>query len=373
MTTRASTGAEQDRAVPSTTRVALRILLVVGAVAAGAWLLYRLQVVVYLLILSVFFAYLVAPLVEFAGRPIRVGKTARRMPRSLAIAAVYVTLLAATAAGAAILLPGVTRQIGEASAQLPAYGASLRVWEQHWARYYEHTRLPVEVRESIDRAVRDAGAAGIEYARQSMVELAGSLAYLPWLVLVPSLAFFLLRDVEALRRITLQALPHHLQLRGYRLFEELDATFATYIRMQFLACALVGGVCWMGLRALGMPYPALLGALAAVMEFVPLLGPLLFAAACAVVAVLQAPMLAVWVCVFLAAVRLVEDYVVYPRLVGRGLHLHPVAVIVGVLAGLELGGIGGIFVAVPVIALVSVGVRHWIQWRETDAADPDQS
>jgi predicted PurR-regulated permease PerM len=86
-----------------------------------------------------------------------------------------------------------------------------------------------------------------------MVALAGSLAYLPWLVLVPGLAFFLLRDVEALRRMTLKALPYHLQLRGHRLFEELNATFATYIRMQFLACVLVGGVCWIGLRALGMP------------------------------------------------------------------------------------------------------------------------
>jgi predicted PurR-regulated permease PerM len=104
------------------------------------------------------------------------------------------------------------------------------------------------------------------------------------------------------------------------------------------------------------------------MEFVPPLGPLLFAAASAALAALQTPILAVWVCGFLAAVRLVEDYVVYPRLVGRGLHLHPAAVIVGVLAGLELGGLGGIFVAVPVIALCSVGVRHWIQWRETDAA-----
>ena len=373
MTTPAFTRMERDRAVSSATRVAQRVLLVVGAVAVCAWALYRLQVVVYLLLLSVFFAYLVAPLVEFAERPIRVGRTARRLPRSLAIAVVYVALLAATAAGAAILLPRVTRQIGEAAAQLPAYGASLRGWEQHWARYYERTRLPAEIRESIDRSVQDAGAAGIEYVRQSMVALAGSLAYLPWLVLVPGLAFFLLRDVESVRRMALKSLPHRLQLRWHRLVEELNATFATYIRMQFLACALVGGVCWIGLWALGMPYPALLGALAAVMEFVPLLGPLLFAAACSAVALLQAPMLAVWVCGFLAAVRLVEDYVVYPRLVGRGLHLHPGAVIVGVVAGLELGGLPGIFMAVPVIALVSVGVRHWIEWREADAADSDQS
>jgi predicted PurR-regulated permease PerM len=84
---------------------------------------------------------------------------------------------------------------------------------------------------------------------------------------------------------------------------------------------------------------------------------------------LHSPLLALWVCVFLGVVRVVEDYVVYPRLIRRGVHLHPLAVIVAVLAGVELGGIAGIFLAIPAVAIASVTYRHWLEWRGDTVRD----
>jgi predicted PurR-regulated permease PerM len=54
--------------------------------------------------------------------------------------------------------------------------------------------------------------------------------------------------------------------------------------------------------------------------------------------------------------------VVYPRLVRHGIHLHPLAVIVAVLAGFELSGVAGIFLAIPAVAVVTVSYRHWLDW-----------
>ena len=113
-----------------------------------------------------------------------------------------------------------------------------------------------------------------------------------------------------------------------------------------------------------MPYAALLGVLAGVLEFVPLVGPLIAAVASAVLAALHAPLLALGVCGFLGVLRIVEDYVVYPRLIRRGIQMHPFAVIVAVLAGLELGGVAGIFLAIPAAAVVSVTYRHWLRWHD---------
>lgn len=59
---------------------------------------------------------------------------------------------------------------------------------------------------------------------------------------------------------------------------------------------------------------------------------------------------------------------IYPRLIGRDIHLHPLVVILAVLAGVELGGMAGIFIAVPVVALVTVVARHWLDWRGRDPA-----
>jgi predicted PurR-regulated permease PerM len=67
---------------------------------------------------------------------------------------------------------------------------------------------------------------------------------------------------------------------------------------------------------------------------------------------------------FLVLLRLGEDYIVYPRLLGRSIHLHPLAVIVAVLAGAELAGVSGMFLALPAVAISSVTFRHWLDWDE---------
>jgi predicted PurR-regulated permease PerM len=273
-----------------------------------------------------------------------------------------VVILGSAGAGTTILLPTLTDQLGEAVSRAPVYGESFRVWAQGWSRYYERAKLPVEVREGINRSALQVGDGVVQYARGWLAAIVGVASYVPWLVLVPVLAFFFLKDAEGFRRLAVAALPHHVRRRGYEFVKEVNATLAAYIRAQLLACLLVGTICGLGFTLLGVPYAVLLGVLAGALEFVPLVGPLVAAVVATVLAALHVPLLALWVCGFLVVVRIVEDYVVYPRLIRRGIHLHPLAVIVAVLAGLELGGVAGIFVAIPAVAVVTVTYRHWLDW-----------
>jgi predicted PurR-regulated permease PerM len=261
------------------------------------------------------------------------------------------------------LLPSATEQVNDMVTRAPAYAQSILTWEHGWSRYYERLRIPLELRQSIDQSVQAAGEAAVGSIRGSFLALVGALSYLPWLLLIPILAFFLLKDAATLRRLLVKALPHHGQLRGHRLFEELNATLAAYTRAQLLACILVGSLCGVGFAVLGIPYPLLLGVLAGVLEFIPLVGPLVLATVAVVVGALHAPMLALWALGFLGVLRLVEDYVIYPRLIRRGIQLHPLAVILAVLAGAQLDGVAGMFLAVPIMAIASVVYRHWLEWR----------
>ena len=138
---------------------------------------------------------------------------------------------------------------------------------------------------------------------------------------------------------------------------------SSYVRAQLLACLVIAAICTAGFAFLRVPYAALLGVAAGVLEFVPLVGPLIVAVVACLVAAVHAPMLAVWVAVFLTVLRIVEDYVIYPRLMGHGTHLHPLTVILAVLMGAELGGVVGIFLAVPVAAMASVAYRRWASGR----------
>jgi predicted PurR-regulated permease PerM len=351
----------------SQTRVVLQVLLIVVAFASAVWALHRLASVVLVLIVAALFAYVIAPLVQLAERPIRIAGRPRRLSRGAAIGLVLVLMAGSVSAGAALLVPSATKQVDEMIARAPAYTQSILTWERGWSRYYERLRIPIELRKRIDQSVLAADDAAIEYARGSLVALVGTLSYVPWLVLIPILAFFLLKDAASFRRVIVKALPHHGQLRGHRLFEELNATLVAYIRAQLLACLLVGTLCGVGFAVLGIQYPVLLGVLAGVLEFIPLVGPLLVATIAAIVAALHAPILALWAVGFLGILRLIEDYVIYPRLIRRGIQLHPLAVIVAILIGAELDGVAGMFLAVPAAAVGSVAFRHWLEWRGTQS------
>ena len=224
-------GAPQMTGAPaSQSRAILRDLLIVASVGAAIWVAHRLGRIVIVLVLSMFVAYVIAPLVALLQHPVSVKGRSHALPRGLAIAVVYLLLSGGLAAGAALLWPSAAAQLDEAIASVPRYTESFRVWEHGWTRYYERLRIPIELRHSIDESVLGAGDAAVAYARGSLLALIGVLSDVPWLLLVPVLAFLMLKDAAVIRRTILTALPHNIQLRGHRLFEELNGMLAAYVR-----------------------------------------------------------------------------------------------------------------------------------------------
>jgi predicted PurR-regulated permease PerM len=186
-------------------------------------------------------------------------------------------------------------------------------------------------------------------------------------VLIPILAFFLLKDADSFRQSALQMLPRgRLRWRGDELFQDVNSTLAAYIRAQLIACLLIGVICTVGFVLLGVPYALVLGLVAGVFEFIPLAGPLAVAVIAVTLASFHSSGAAVGVLAFLVVLRIAQDYVIYPRIIGSGIHLHPLAVILAILAGAELAGVTGIFLAIPIIAIVSVTYRHWMEHRGRD-------
>ncbi len=346
------------------TRVILRVILIVLMVAITLWILVKLTGLILLLILSVFFAYLVSPLVDFLRRPIKISGRPRTMPRVMAISLAYVILIGAIVIAIYLLVPRLGNQFPEFAQQARGYwrdfGASTQRLNDNL-----RMRLPPSVMNAINSEVPRV----VERVRETfglVVEhMLGWLAYIPWLVLIPVLSFFFLKDAEEFRRSALQMLPRgRWRWRGDEFFQDISSTLAAYVRAQLTACLFIGIVCSMGFALLGMPSPLVLGFIAGVFEFVPLVGPLLIAVLAAFVATLHAgPFSALIVILFLGVLRLVQDYVIYPKLIGQGIHLHPLAVIIAILSGAELAGIAGIFLAIPVVAILTVSYRHWLEHR----------
>jgi predicted PurR-regulated permease PerM len=113
---------------------------------------------------------------------------------------------------------------------------------------------------------------------------------------------------------------------------------------------------------LGIEYALIFGILAGVLEFIPLLGPVTVGiTVTGFTAFGDNPSMAIWVAVFLIVLRLVHDYVTYPRIIREGIHLHPLAIVLSVLAGEQIAGIIGVFLSIPVVALGTVLHRHILE------------
>ncbi|PYS75321.1 MAG: hypothetical protein DMF73_00975, partial [Acidobacteria bacterium] len=234
--------------------------------------------------------------------------------------------------------------------------------------YFMQHRMPEGVVKAVNNTVLGLIEKGGEIASAAFEKMLGMIIFLPWLVLIPILAFFLLKDADSFRRSALAMLPRgRLRWRGDELFQDINSTLAAYIRAQLTACVLIGAICSIGFALIGLPSPLVLGLIAGMLEFVPLVGPLVVAILVALLALLHSGLgMAFVVLLFLGVLRVVQDYVIYPRIIGQGIHLHPLAVILAILAGAEIAGVAGIFLAIPAIAILTVSYRHWLEHRGSE-------
>lgn len=354
------------------TRLVLRVviiaLLTYYLFESARWIIVKLTGVILLLVLSIFFAYFVAPLVEFISRPIHLSGRQFAIPRSVAIVLSYLVIVAIIVLGVYLLAPRLGNQFPEFAQQARVYWTSVGAKTQAWVEYFRSHQMPGRILDAINGAIPGLVERVSQTVSEVVISMGGWLAYIPWLVLIPVLSFFLLKDVETFRRSALQMLPRgRWRWRGDEFFQDINSTLASYIRAQLMACVFIGVVCTLAFTLLGVPNPLALGVIAGVLEFVPLVGPLVVAVVAAAAAVLHGgSFLAFMVLGFLAVLRIVEDYIVYPRLIGQGIHLHPLAVITAILAGAELAGVAGIFLAIPVVAILTVSYRHWLEHRGSE-------
>jgi len=350
------------------TNVILRVLVMVVGLLVAAWLLYTIRTVLLLLVLSVFFCYLLFPLVRLFEYPMYIGRREIRFSRTLAIASVYLLLGIILFFGFRMLWPLLWEQMTELAKNLPDYikkgSDSINNATSGANSWMRHLRLPPQWREYVGTYISEWGKQALPWLESLVTSVVSVLPYLTWLILVPILSFFFLRDASSFEQTFVAVLPQRLQRRVQYLLGDLSQTLAYFTRAQIIACLVVGMLASLGFMVLDAPYPLVLGAVAGVMEFVPLVGPLIAGGiAVGLTLTTRSVQAGLIVAAFLIILRLVEDYIIYPRIVGHGIKIHPLVVILAILAGAEVGGLVGIFLSIPTVGLAMVVYNHYVAYR----------
>ena len=227
-------------------------------------------------------------------------------------------------------------------------------------RLYRRLPLPGGVRDVAARITHTVLTYIEDEVRAALSDVVDAARYVRWLVVPPIVAFLLLAYAPGFRRSALRALPHgHLRWRGDEYLRDVNSALAGYVRAQLGGGAVVAVACAAIFSLFQLPYAVSMGILAGILELVPVIGPLTMA----LIAAGLAGENAFAIVIVLAALRLVQDLVVYPRLIQSGMRLSPVAVILVVWCGAALNGAAGVLLAIPFAGLLSVSVRHWREYR----------
>ena len=222
--------------------VSIFLLLLTAVLAIG---LYKLSFLIFLIVLSIFLAYLLDPLVGLIRKPFISQNRENLMPRPLAIIISYLLVFGVLGVAIASLAPLVVTQIRDFARNLPNYATLVQIRIESLNNRYEQLMISEEVQAQINARI---GSIVGEFGTQ-ITAIAGNTAfdivtYLPWLLLVPILAFFFLKDAAIFRNMFLACFPSgSWRARAESFISDVNSALAGYTRAQLISCLLIGALC----------------------------------------------------------------------------------------------------------------------------------
>jgi predicted PurR-regulated permease PerM len=331
-----------ERRIARYTWTVILIFLFVG-------FLYVIRQTLFIFIVALLFSYLLWPLVHLLERRLP-GRS--KIP---SLTLVYLLLLSLIVGAGFEIGSRVAAQASALSSRFPEILSSLEKPIAAGAPHSIGVRILAEIQSQIAAHAQDF----IVPISNAIVNVLTHAEIILFIVLVPILSFFFLKDGQVLLSSLLDNVVHSPRREVFNdIAGDLHLLLAQYMRALVLL-GLAASLTYTAFFAvMRVPYALLLGVTAFFFEFVPLIGPLTSAFIILVVAGSNGYPHLLLIVVFIAAFRLFQDYILTPRLLSSGTELHPLLVIFGALAGAQLAGIPGAFLSVPVMATLRIVYRQ---------------
>ncbi|MGC2248064.1 MAG: AI-2E family transporter [Terriglobales bacterium] len=340
-----------------------RVLFTLLLFALGLGFLYAARRTLILFLFAVFFAYLINPLV------VRLDKIVRG--RTRAVAVIYLLLLLAVSLFFVLAGPRISRQSSRLGETLPS------LMEKASNGQLSGPIGDLAARISAERGWSEVTQARIQgflynhreqlsnFAQRIGVRAAEAVQNVWLLFLVPILAIFFLRDGDQFHGVALAMVQSRTQREFLEnVLNDLNEMLAQFIRAQLTLAALSFAAYASILGIMRFPFALMLGTVGGMLEFVPVVGPLVAGLAMVTVAVLTGYQHVLLLIMFLVIWRMVQDYVISPRIMGASVELHPLAALFGILAGGEIAGVLGVYLSIPVMASLRIVWRRWRLYAE---------
>lgn len=328
----------------------IKVLLLAAAAVAIVWLLAPVGGIVQMVVLGALLAYLLDPLV---GR-----LEARGLRRGAASAVVFFGFLIGLGVPLVLLSPVLVAQVRALQAGIDLTAATeLMEQVEHWMG----ARLA-----PLGAEAPDLRGWVADFAEQHLGDVVavvpGVLGLAVQVVIVPVIAFFLLRDGRRFRKGFISLVPNRYFEFTLNALRRADAQLGGYLRGQLLAATIVGLLATLALWLIGVEYYFIIGMVAGVANLVPFLGPLIGGAVALAVSAATTGSFAQAVPILFAftAIQMIDNFISQPVLLARNVELHPLVILIVLLVAGELFGLLGLLLAVPVAAVLKVLVHEFV-------------
>ncbi|AFJ03095.1 Putative permease PerM (YfgO) [Methylophaga frappieri] len=284
----------------------------------------------------------------------------RHVPEWLAMVLVYLGFVGALLAMAFLLLPLLWEQLVNLVQEAPRMLSSGQAWLDGLQTQYPNLISPDQLQVWISAAGRELSQFGQRVLTISLSSLGNIIGIIVYLVLVPILVFFLLKDRRQLTQFAVNLLPEKRGLMS-RVWQEMDDQIANYIRGKAIEIIIVGGAAYVMFSAFALPYAALLAVIVGFSVLIPFIGAAVATLPVAAVAGFHFGMTEQFLYVLLAygVLQALDGNVLVPVLFSEAVNLHPVSIILAVLFFGGIWGVWGVFFAIPLATLIKAMVFAW--------------
>ncbi|WP_449537079.1 AI-2E family transporter [Ferdinandcohnia sp. Marseille-Q9671] len=317
---------------------------------APIWLpvVHVLKTFLFPFVISIFITYLLHPVIEKIHH--------QGLPRSLAILFIYLLFFGGLGFGLYKGIPVILQQLKDLAESFPEFSETYRAWLIQIES--GTSNLPPFVHSQLDEILYSVENY-VDYLLSHTIEVLKDLLNSIFLIaIIPFIVFYMLKDYNQMLKALWYITPRKLRKAGQLFFRDVDESLGNYIRGQLLVCLLVGTIASIAFWLSGMKYPLLLGSIVGVTNIIPYFGPIIGAIPAAIIAATISMKMLLIVVIVVFGLQFIEGNLLSPIIVGKSLRLHPIVIIGALLVGGEIGGVLGLIIAVPVVAILKVSIMH---------------
>lgn len=326
----------QDK-TPLRIEISYKTVIFTVAVLIALWLLIQIKQIIVLIFLSIILLSALLSPVDWLN--------ARRIPRVLSVILVYIIFIAVISLAVGIIVPPLVTQTSEFISKLPQIISTIN-------NFLIFNKIPVEnLSQVITRQITQIGG--------DLVSI--SKAIFSSIILIVTLfvfTFYLILEWKSFVRLITSPFAGRQEKKVASIISKVEKGLGNWVRGQLTLSLAVGVLSYIGLRILGFPFALPLALIAGILEIIPIVGPIISAIPAVLVGLSISPILGLAAAALFFIVQQLENHLIVPMVMSKVVGMQPPIVIIALLVGAKLAGVGGAFLAIPILVVTKIVIKE---------------